>query len=254
MSIQNPPGFNIETEAQKAASSNGYRLECGVESGWLQYASTTAQGEIWLGASSSHGPWFLSLSHEGVVKELSVPLSSDVSGPGIATFVFDRLPDLYIALDATYRLSVSLPDAPLKSFQKETEKLSKSTEAERLIVQRVGQNLFRNALLKYWNGKCPLTGISDTALLRASHIVPWADCETDAQRLDVHNGLLLSALWDAAFDKGLISFSDEGIILVSDKLTVEAYNNLQIDKVDRLVGLTKMHRINLAAHRECYGF
>ena len=38
------------------------------------------------------------------------------------------------------------------------------------------------------------TGITDPALLRASHIVPWAECG-DAQRLDVHNGLLLSALW-----------------------------------------------------------
>ncbi len=45
-----------------------------------------------------------------------------------------------------------------------------------------------------------MTGISDTALLRASHIVPWAKCSDDAQRLDVHNGLLLSALWDAAID------------------------------------------------------
>ncbi|WP_246176464.1 HNH endonuclease [Rhodovulum strictum] len=35
--------------------------------------------------------------------------------------------------------------------------------------------------------------------LTASHIIPWKDCTTDAERLDVHNGLLLSALWDAAF-------------------------------------------------------
>ena len=43
--------------------------------------------------------------------------------------------------------------------------------------------------MKYWRGRCPLTGITDPALLRASHIVPWEECETDAQRLDVHNGL-----------------------------------------------------------------
>src|SRR5438093_853602 len=54
-------------------------------------------------------------------------------------------------------------------------------------------------------GRCPLTGVTVPAVLRASHILPWADC-TDAQRLDVHNGLLLSALWDAAFDCGLVSF------------------------------------------------
>ena len=76
-----------------------------------------------------------------------------------------------------------------------------TTEAERWVIQRIGQDVFRSALMDYWNGRCPLTGITDPALLRASHIVPWSDCN-DEQRLDVHNGLLLSALWDAAFDCG----------------------------------------------------
>jgi predicted restriction endonuclease len=69
-----------------------------------------------------------------------------------------------------------------------------------------------------WGGRCPLTGITETALLRASHIVPWADC-TDERRLDVHNGLLLSALWDAAFDGGLVSFADDGTVLASPQLS-----------------------------------
>src|ERR1039458_5220747 len=80
--------------------------------------------------------------------------------------------------------------------------------ARRWIIQRIGQDIFRDALMDYWNGHCPMTGITEPELLRASHIVPWADC-TDAQRLDVYNGLLLSALWDAAFDRGLISFTDD---------------------------------------------
>jgi hypothetical protein len=67
---------------------------------------------------------------------------------------------------------------------------------------------FGRLSLDYWNRRCPLTGIDDEPLLRASHIVAWADCETDAMRLDVHNGLLLSALWDCAFDMGLVSFAD----------------------------------------------
>jgi HNH endonuclease len=44
--------------------------------------------------------------------------------------------------------------------------------------------------MDYWGARCPITGITDPALLRASHIVPWAECG-DAQRLDVHNGLLV---------------------------------------------------------------
>jgi putative restriction endonuclease len=89
------------------------------------------------------------------------------------------------------------------------------------------------ALLKYWNGRCPLTGLTDIQLLRASHIVPWAECETDALRLDVHNGLLLSALWDAAFDSGLVSFTDDGMVLASSRLSSAAAEALGFVQFNR---------------------
>jgi predicted restriction endonuclease len=107
--------------------------------------------------------------------------------------------------------------------------------------------------MDYWGGRCPLTGITEPALLRASHIVPWADCG-DEQRLDVHNGLLLSALWDAAFDKGLVSFADEGTALVSPSLSEVARTALGVDRVPPLKGLRDGHRKNLAAHRARHGF
>ncbi len=64
---------------------------------------------------------------------------------------------------------------------------------------------------EYWNGRRPVTGITEPALLCASHLSHHSlgRSETDAKRLDVHNGLLLSALWDTAFDAGLISFADD---------------------------------------------
>jgi predicted restriction endonuclease len=121
---------------------------------------------------------------------------------------------LHAALDRIYKLALSLPEAPLDRFKAKTANLPRVTEAERMVIQRIGQDVFRDALMVYWGGHCPMTGITEPALLRASHIVAWADC-SDAQRLDVHNGLLLSALWDAAFDRGLISFADDGTVLVS---------------------------------------
>jgi predicted restriction endonuclease len=149
---------------------------------------------------------------------------------------------------------VSLPDAPLDAFKKATAHLAQTTEVERLTVERVGQALFRQALLEYWNGRCPLTCITDPALLRASHIVPWAECESDALRLDVHNGLLLSALWDAAFDDGLVSFADDGTVLRSPNLTAEAATALNLDSAAPLAPLTDLHLQNLSRHRMRYGF
>jgi predicted restriction endonuclease len=186
--------------------------------------------------------------------ECGFPFASDLNSPGVAAFAFDSLQGLYDALERIYRLGVSLPDAPLKAFREAVHDLPRKTETERLIVQRVGQEVFRRALLAYWGGRCPLTGITDIQLLRASHIVPWAECETDEKRLDVHNGLLLSALWDAAFDAGLVSFADDGATLYSPRLSIDAVASLGLGRIGKLGTLTKVHRENLAWHRSRHAF
>jgi hypothetical protein len=251
--VENPPGFVVRTEAQKAASDNGYRHERGIEGGWLRYASTTAPGSIWIAGVSDHGPWLLSLDHSGVAAELRAVSAPVASGPGVATFVFATLRELHAALDRVYKLAVSLPVAPLERFKAETANLPRTTEAERLVIQRIGQDVFRDALIDYWGGCCPLTGITERGLLRASHIRPWADC-SDEERLDVHNGLLLSALWDAAFDRGLVSFADDGATLASPQLGEMASAALGLSTGPRLRGLRNAHLANLAHHRFRYGF
>jgi hypothetical protein len=249
---EDPPGFVVRTEAQKAAWDHGFRLDRGIERGWLRYASTTAPGSVWIAGGSQHGPWLLSIDHSGVAAEFGAPVSR-IRGPGITTLAFDTLTQLHGALDRVYRLAVSLPDAPLARFRAKTAGLAQTTEAERLVVQRIGQDVFRDALMAYWGGRCPLTGIADPALLRASHIVPWAEC-SDEQRLDVHNGLLLAALWDAAFDAGLVSFGHEGELLVSPQLGAAARRVLGVETAPPLSNLREAHRANLAAHRGRHGF
>lgn len=251
--IENPPGFVVRTEAQKAAGDNGYRIEQGLEDAWLRYGSTTAPGSIWIAGVSPQGPWLLSIQHSGVVREIGALPVSPLAGPGLATFLLGTLGELRAVLDRLYKLAVSLPDAPLTRFRIKTKDLPRTTEAERLVVQRVGQDIFREALMDYWGGRCPLTGITEPALLRASHIVPWAECGYE-QRLNVHNGLLLSALWDAAFDKGLVSFADDGGVLVSPLLSEAARMTLGVDRAPPLRGLQDGHKTNLAAHRARHGF
>jgi hypothetical protein len=153
-----------------------------------------------------------------------------------------RRSDRYTECCCASTLAASLPDAPLREFQAKIKDLPKTTE-ERLVVQRIGQDIFRARLIEYWQGRCPLTGISDTALLRASRIVPWKDCASDAERLDVHNGLLLSALWDAAFDRGLATFEDDGHPLLSTKLSETARAEL---RWQNSVSLTDKHRARLS--------
>ncbi|WP_292452103.1 HNH endonuclease [Mesorhizobium sp.] len=251
--IENPPGFVVRTEARKAAFDNGFRIEQGELQGWLGFASTTARGHIFIARGEGGGLWYLALDHPGVIAEIALP-QAPLAGPGAARYAFEGLPDIYTAISTAWRFGVSLPDAPLARFDAATRELPRSTEAERMVVQRVGQNIFRTALMDYWQGRCPLTGIAEPELLRASHIVPWAHCKDDAQRLDVHNGLLLSALWDAAFDTGLVSFSDSGQAVASPRLSSEARAWLLFDAAPPLSALTPAHHRNLARHRLSHGY
>lgn len=120
-------------------------------------------------------------------------------------------------------LAMALPSHAADQYAAEVAKIEAepptTTEALRLTKQRVGQDLFRKALMDYWGGACAVTGLYLPELLRASHAKPWADCATDAERLDVFNGILLSAQLDALFDSGLITFDDTGLLIPAPKLT-----------------------------------
>lgn len=248
-SIENPPLFSTQTEATKVAADNGYRLLRGITGGWLRFGSTTAPCDVFI-AYTIIGEWLLSIEHTGVAREFP---ESTLSGPGAKTIASKTLYDLHQALDRTYRLSISLPTVPLLTFEHDTADLPRTTEAERLVVMRVGQEIFRKALMGYWNGTCPLTGITDPALLRASHIVPWAECETDSLRLDVYNGFLLSSLWDSAFDAGLITFSIEGRPIAAPTLSASASRALRLEESPILKGITNAHELMLVRHRAKYG-
>ena len=123
------------------------------------------------------------------------------------------------------------------------------TDAYQLILARLGQGKFRSDVLTLWNGACAVTGCKVVDALRASHIRPWRNSD-HRQRRDPENGLPLTASLDALFDRGLITFSDAGDMLVSE----------MIDGADRaLFGIpTRLRRRPspkqkefLSYHREC---
>ena len=86
----------------------------------------------------------------------------------------------------------------------------------REVKTRVNQSVFRQIVLANYDGKCTLTGIDLSELLVASHIIPWAD--NVQERLNPENGICLSSLYDKAFDKGLISFTNDQHIIFSVRL------------------------------------
>ena len=240
------------TRLEKAATDNGFDLERGQDGDWLIFGSSHASLQIWLTALGE-SLFLVALSRSDVFDGLAtmgVAFSNPIPKGAAAARSARNLPALHSLVRRAFQLGRALPDEPLKAFLGKTASLPRTTEAERLVVQRVGQEVFRDRLLDYWEGHCAITGLGVPELLRASHIKPWADCETDAERLDVFNGILLAPHLDAAFDRGFITVADDGAVIVAHSLEQDARRVLGLDQPLGVNGLTDGHRRFLPWHRE----
>lgn len=131
-----------------------------------------------------------------------------------------------------------------------------ATTKQRLVDARLGQGRFRSQLEGHWDAACAVTGVRVRAVLRASHIQPWAASNND-DRLDPHNGLLLVANLDALFDRGLISFADDGTLLVGEGLPDDAVRELGLGQLrlrDDAKGDAARRAAFLALHRAKYRY
>ncbi len=97
-----------------------------------------------------------------------------------------------------------------------------------IVKARVGQGLFREEVSKV-ERFCRLTGVEDSDHLIASHIKPWKDSD-NRERLSGQNGLMLTPTPDHLFDKGFISFEDDGRLLYAPRANREALDKMKIPK------------------------
>lgn len=114
-----------------------------------------------------------------------------------------------------------------------------STVRHAMILARRGQGKFRENV-EAVEQTCRLTGIINPSLLIASHIKPWRLCATAQERLDGNNGLLLTPDADHLFDRGYISFEDDGGVLVSPRVNRGDLRRLGFDQlVEKRFGLAE---------------
>ena len=105
---------------------------------------------------------------------------------------------------------VALPDESLIQIPEGQTEYMRSIRARRV------QTFFRSAVMASYESRCALSDIAIKELLNASHIIPWS--ENVERRADPSNGIVLNALYDRAFDRGLIAFDDSFRVIVSDRL------------------------------------
>lgn len=240
------------TRLRKAATDNGFDLEQPSVDHWLPYMSTKSPLVIWLsGDDENH--LFVAVSRSNVARELAAfGVQSRLALPADAVDAIEirTFEVLHQFLRRAFQLSRTLPFELLHTFQVSTAALPKTTEAERLVVQRLGQDIYRRGLIEYWEGRCAVTGLDTIELLRASHCKPWADCADDAERLDVFNGFLLAPHLDAVFDRGFMTLSDNGAVVLSKYLSDAARNSLCLNGDLSVARLTNAHRSYLIWHRQ----
>jgi putative restriction endonuclease len=121
-------------------------------------------------------------------------------------------------------------------------------DGQMLSTYRIGHGDFRQVLVDYWRS-CAVTGLAAPQLLRASHIKPWA-ASSPVEKTDPFNGLLLAPHLDAAFDAGYISFSDDGALIRSPRLSTTDAQALGLCDGLRLRRIDARHVPFLEYHRK----
>jgi putative restriction endonuclease len=265
---------------RRAAEEAGFDLEPEIDGAWWRLRASGARGIVWV-APLDDEIALLALPLEEQLEALRVEGANVVVDPpalptGAAGFVACRGPhDLYRLLRRTWLGRQSEAAARLARWQQELQAaLATSltntdahagaseaaldvpssplvTEAIAQIRRRIGQDLYREAQLALWGGRCAVTGLAVPELLRASHAKPWKD-SADAERVDPYNGLLLAVHLDALFDQGFLAFDDEGRGMLSVALLTESRTQVGLtgDASLALRHVLPGHRPYLAWHRE----
>lgn len=239
---------------RKAGYDNGFENSHSLEEAGV--ALSSARHPTVLSISSLNGAFLVDFvqATQALQDELVREFPEGVKGNSF--LCFDEA-QLHQFLRRASALSRSLPNQVADEYEtKVTSEVKnlpehlRGTEVERLVRQRVGQEKYRKALLDYWDSACAVTGIKIPELLRASHTIPWVECGSDAERLDVYNGFLLIANLDALFDKFLISFADDGQIIFSNQVDIQSLKVIGITSELRLRRIDERHLKYLRKHRE----
>lgn len=244
------------TLIEKAGHDNGFEYVLPGDEHSVALASARHPAQVWVTMS---GPGFTVRIQSGSAT-LAQELARSFADGGGAGQAFGLPTEAALAswLRRAAALSQALPNQVVTAFEQQVQAelsamaapAAQNTEVLRMVRQRVGQQAYRQAMLDYWGGTCAVTGLALPQALRASHAKPWAECGTDAERLDVYNGFLLSANLDALFDNFLISFADDGGLLVSEQIAQSDRERLGLAAAMRLRWVAGPHLAYLSFHRE----
>ncbi|QXP69995.1 HNH endonuclease [Polaribacter sp. R2A056_3_33] len=199
--------------------------------------------------------WFR--KEESFFRKFTLPVNSNIiksTSPNHRLFKIYSIKDLaeiikYVFIDSLKSNSINfyklLEDSSKSEFE---NKVNIVEDGKSLNLSRRGQQQYKNNLLIKWGFCCSVTELNNTSLLIASHIKPYSK-SSPIEKYDTENGLLLIPNLDSLFDKFLISFGNDGTIIISNTLSNDDYIILGISKLMRLKKVTKGMLPYLTWHR-----
>lgn len=231
----------------KALTDTGYDLIASAGDGWATAEISGRSGRVLL-RSTAEGV-LVAVASTGMAQRIGLEATQAPGPHGMSDVGIARGGrHLYEALRVLHSLHAN-PIGELSERVEARLAAIPATERTREVRQRIGQDVFREALFDLWQGRCALSGLAlHPALLRASHAKPWAS-STDPERLDPFNGLLLAVHYDALFDKGLIAFEDNGRLISRPELSVDMMSLFRVEPGMQLRGLLPGHIPYLRQHR-----
>jgi hypothetical protein len=252
---------------EKTGYENGFENVLENNESRVRLASSRHPVTVEVTEGKSEGAWKLRFSENLDIPELKRNLNKPLFTPEHSAEAIGRgspldeispwdRQALAVILGRASELGIALPDTPVKKYEEKIAGFLKKnpsargTEREQLVRQRIGQDLYREALMQYWKGSCAVTTVDIPQALKASHAKPWKDCDNDSDRLTVYNGFLLSANLDSLFDSGLISFTDQGGLIYSSNMSSSRILSIGLSQNSRLQWIDKRHLPYLVWHRE----
>jgi len=178
----------------------------------------------------------------------------NAAGRGNTGYLFqitDQLADFLFELVGVSKTDIALggmtEDEIIKAEINSVSEEPEETLRDQIVKSRIGQGIFKQRL-RALEEKCKLCGIDNPDFLRASHAKPWR-VSNNKERLDQYNGFLLCPAHDFLFDKGLISFRDDGLILISPIL--EDHNRVLMNVHEEMkINILEGHKTYLKYHRD----
>jgi HNH endonuclease len=172
------------------------------------------------------------------------------------TEISPRLADLLIQLSREDAKLIEEELAPLSDADIdaaiEYEILAKGIEGDLEKIQitkaRRGQGIFKTNV-RFVEHSCRLTGVTNIKHLRASHIKPWKD-STDQEKIDGNNGLLLSPHVDHLFDRGFITFENNGTLAISKELNPIILDQWSLASIENVGPFNQKQSNFLEFHRD----